>query len=944
MSAPRILGCLGGRSATGRLVRAEPRRLLGGPHKGRSQAKDPGHVDPVLGVPGFRDAQRIGAGSSSVVYRAYQEAFDRVVAVKVLTGASGDPTILRTFQRSCEIAGRLAGHPNIARVFSSGTTAKQHPYLVMDYFERGSLAETLRTSGPLSVEEVLNLGVRLAGALESAHRDGIVHGNVKPENVLRSRYGVALTDFGLAQPGMPIMAPGVAWPIHLPPEVLDGKTPTPASDVYSLGSTLHAALSGRAAFTKGESEARLAAHVRVLRDDPPPVGRGDVPIEVEAVLDAAMAKEPGRRPISAAAFGEQLRQLQVFLGQTPTDPVTIPGSATGAIGAAPSPAPPPPWAPDPGVPASPAPAPPAPEPRIPTVLVDRSSSGAAPRPRHPETPAPPRGRGHSLNATTLRKLTQDLPMKKVGLVAIAVALIASVAGIVFTRTPSAPTTVSYAFAPTLYPSGLAVSRTWQLTGQGGSRLTAEVLVANTLTSAVTATVDEVIPKSVAANVSAVSFHPAPSAIVQQDPIVSYQVTGLAPAASMSFSYGVALPGNVVSASRLQALAADQDMALAAFGRSTGPGAPLTLATLSVQPQSLQLQVGEKAALTVTGTMSDGSPAPAALTAAVPWQSSAPQVARINNEAQVEGVGPGSARLVAQAGSASASVAVVVTGPPAATASPTARVPTNALGHTAASPSHSASGAPSPPRTGASPSPGGLATAGPSPNGPSPTGSGTMASSPSPSGNSLAQASPSPTGQNQTGPSPTPTPMTSPSPAPSPSPQAPTVRITSTQLGSDPRIITVNFSVTANGNSIASCHVVITGIIDQAGSCGSISVSAPNYSTSYDVYAYVTTAGGLTGTSAHVTVTTGPPPPPSQSIQIGWSSAHPSWIILTMSSFPTGSYVYTCNFASGGNQSFTLTESSEPETWDNGHTCFDTIAGDRVWVTVGSVTSNTLIVP
>jgi hypothetical protein len=88
----------------------------------------------------------------------------------------------------------------------------------------------------------------------------------------------------------------------------------------------------------------------------------------------------------------------------------------------------------------------------------------------------------------------------------------------------------------------------------------------------------------------------------------------------------------------------------------------------------------------------------------------------------------------------------------------------------------------------------------------------------------------------------------------------------------------------------------------------------------------------------------PPPPPSQSIQIGWSSAHPGWIWMTVNGFAPGSYPYTCNFGSGGDETFTLTETSTPETWDNAHTCYDFIHGDTVWVTIGSVGSNTLTVP
>lgn len=93
----------------------------------------------------------------------------------------------------------------------------------------------------------------------------------------------------------------------------------------------------------------------------------------------------------------------------------------------------------------------------------------------------------------------------------------------------------------------------------------------------------------------------------------------------------------------------------------------------------------------------------------------------------------------------------------------------------------------------------------------------------------------------------------------------------------------------------------------------------------------------------VTVTVAPPPPPAKSIQIGWSSAHPTWIWMTLNGFPVGSYPYTCSFSTGGDATFTLQETTSPETWDNGKTCYDTVAGDVVWVQIGSVSSNKITV-
>ena len=124
----------------------------------------------------------------------------------------------------------------------------------------------------------------------------------------------------------------------------------------------------------------------------------------------------------------------------------------------------------------------------------------------------------------------------------------------------------------------------------------------------------------------------------------------------------------------------------------------------------------------------------------------------------------------------------------------------------------------------------------------------------------------------------------------------------------------------------------------------------NGQTCYDLISGDTvwvTVNGVTSNTLTVGSSAPPPtqPPPATpaSVQIGWSSVHPGWITMTLNGFGTGSHQYSCDFGSGGDQTFTLGESSDPETWDNGQTCYDLISGDTVWVTVNGVTSNTLTV-
>jgi serine/threonine protein kinase len=283
------------------------------------------HEESPARVPGYRDLQPIGRGGFSTVFTAYQEHFDRTVALKILEIELVDEQSQRRFARECAAAGRLTGHPNIVTVFASGFTTDGKPYIAMEHFALGSLSVRLRNEGALPLADVLRVGVRIAGALEVAHRAGVIHRDIKPANILVSAYGEpALADFGIAAVALRDLSVNTATmtPLYSPPEVLEGKTPTVASDVYSLGATLYCLLAGRPPFADDEQPGVFALLLRVLREQVPDIERDDVPAEVVDVLRRAMAKEPRQRFTSAAAFGEELRALQRRLGQPVTDMVT----------------------------------------------------------------------------------------------------------------------------------------------------------------------------------------------------------------------------------------------------------------------------------------------------------------------------------------------------------------------------------------------------------------------------------------------------------------------------------------------------------------------------------------------------------------------------------------------------------------------------------------------
>ncbi|GAA4472004.1 hypothetical protein GCM10023094_03590 [Rhodococcus olei] len=273
---------------------------------------------------GFDDAEEIGRGGFGVVYRCNQSVLERTVAVKVLT-AEWDEENRERFLREQRAMGRLTGHPNIAGVLQVGTTDSGRPFLVMPYYPQGSLDARIRRHGPLTAEEMLRLGVKMAGALATAHRAGILHRDVKPANILITDFGEpALTDFGIAHvTGGFETATGTVTgsPAFTAPEVLGGDPATTAADVYGLGATLFAALTGHAAFERRSGEQVVAQFLRITTAPVPDLRETGIDDEMAEVIEHAMARTPQERP-AATALGEQLQQLQARSG-LPVDEMAV---------------------------------------------------------------------------------------------------------------------------------------------------------------------------------------------------------------------------------------------------------------------------------------------------------------------------------------------------------------------------------------------------------------------------------------------------------------------------------------------------------------------------------------------------------------------------------------------------------------------------------------------
>src|SRR5271163_3462719 len=277
------------------------------------------HIPAELRDAGFEDVAEIGRGGFGVVYRCAQPMLDRAVAVKVLT-ADLDSDNLARFLREQRVMGRLSGHPHIVHVFQVGVLASGRPFIVMPYHAKDSLEVVIRRHGTLDWRETLSIGVKLAGALEVAHGAGILHRDVKPANILLSDYGEPqLTDFGIARiAGAFQTATGLITgsPAFTAPEVLEGKSPTPASDVYSLGAALFCALTGHAAFERRAGEQVIAQFLRITSQPTPDLRTQGLPADVAAIIERAMARDPADRPATAAEFGDELRAVQSCNGVT----------------------------------------------------------------------------------------------------------------------------------------------------------------------------------------------------------------------------------------------------------------------------------------------------------------------------------------------------------------------------------------------------------------------------------------------------------------------------------------------------------------------------------------------------------------------------------------------------------------------------------------------------
>ncbi|MEV1130151.1 protein kinase [Agromyces sp. NPDC049794] len=298
-------------------------------------------------LPGYTPIRLLGSGGFADVFLYEQRLPRRKVAVKVLLAEGLGHDTRAQFVAEANLMAQLSAHPFIVTIFHADVSADGRPYFVMEYCSGPSLAEQYKRDR-FTLEDALRTGIRLAGAVATAHAAGILHRDIKPANVLTNAYGwPALTDFGISSnlegelpvhtvtspvegsattSGQSAVGMSVPWS---PPEMFeDDPKPDQRSDVFALAATVHTLLAGRTPFEiPGRPNGSLDLIGRIERGAITPMARDDVPRALAAVLAKGMASRRSDRYPSAVEFARALQRIELELGYAATS-IEVPNLAS----------------------------------------------------------------------------------------------------------------------------------------------------------------------------------------------------------------------------------------------------------------------------------------------------------------------------------------------------------------------------------------------------------------------------------------------------------------------------------------------------------------------------------------------------------------------------------------------------------------------------------------
>ena len=280
-------------------------------HDQTTVAGPPADLPTIVGLPKelidhprYRIVAALGTGGMGAVYQAEHRLMDRPVALKVIRGdLLGNPALVERFRREVKSAARLGSHPNIVAAYDAEQAGETH-ILVMEFIEGTDLARLVDRRGPLPVGEACEYVRQAALGLQHAFEDGMVHRDIKPQNLMRTTRGqVKILDFGLARfasevgshAGVTAEGMILGTADYIAPEQIDDPHAADIrADIYSLGCTLYFLLAGRPPFPDGSLIQKLMAH-REKTARPLTEIRADVPPELARIVERMMAKDPARR-------------------------------------------------------------------------------------------------------------------------------------------------------------------------------------------------------------------------------------------------------------------------------------------------------------------------------------------------------------------------------------------------------------------------------------------------------------------------------------------------------------------------------------------------------------------------------------------------------------------------------------------------------------------------
>ena len=268
-------------------------------------------------IPGFTFLRALGSGGYSHVYLYEQHMPRREVAVKVMHDVAVSAT--SRFEHEANLMAKVSSHPAILSIYGAGVSEGGRPFIVMEYCPPPQLEMRVRRA-PLSVGDALDTAIRIAGAVESAHRVGIIHRDIKPANILFTSYQrPVLSDFGISAMRGPAESPdelrGMSVPWAPPEQLVGSRHAEPTTDIYALAATTYAMLAGHSPFeAPGSAESVFDLARRIVKDPVPPLGRPEAPPSLFRVLSIAMDKDPSRRYRTVLAFARALQQVESELG------------------------------------------------------------------------------------------------------------------------------------------------------------------------------------------------------------------------------------------------------------------------------------------------------------------------------------------------------------------------------------------------------------------------------------------------------------------------------------------------------------------------------------------------------------------------------------------------------------------------------------------------------